>query len=379
MKNIAWIVAALIVIGCGTRKETETQEKEQAATTDTTVHLTDTQMKIAGIATGTIEKKNIASTLKVNGRIDVPPQNTASVSVPLGGYLRSSNLLPGMQVSKGQTLALMEDPQYIQLQQDYLTAKTKLAYAEQEYRRQKELNVSKASSDKVLQQAQAEYSSQQILLQSLAEKLRLIHIHPERLTAENLSRSIAIPSPITGFVSKVNVNIGKYVSPADVLFEIVNPGDIHLALDVFEKDVNKLFVGQTLIAYTNTNPDKKYPSRIILISKDISDDKSFEVHCHFEKKDKALLPGMFMIAEIHLQSRESYVLPSDAIVTFKKKQYVFVEKAKNTFEIAQVTPGESENGFTAIDNESDEKLTGKNVVTAGAYSLLMKMKNTGDE
>ena len=375
MKNIVWIVSAMFVTGCGAKNEGEIKNEQPASTNETTVQLTDTQVAIAGVVTGTIEKKDIASILKVNGRIDVPPQNIVSISVPLGGYLRSSNLLPGMHVNKGQTLALMEDPQYIQLQQDYLTAKAKLIYAEQEYKRQKELNASKASSDKVFQQAQAELSSQQILVQSLAEKLRLIHINPDRLTATNLSRNVAIPSPISGFVSKVNVNIGKYVNPADALFEIVNPADIHLALDVFEKDVNKLFIGQTLVAYTNTDRDKKYPCEIILISKDMSANKSFEVHCHFEKYDKDLLPGMFMTAEIQVRSKNSYVLPSDALVNFQKRHYVFIEKAKNTFEVVEVQPGDSEDSFTAITDESADKLIGKKVTMKGAYNLLMALKN----
>jgi cobalt-zinc-cadmium efflux system membrane fusion protein len=175
------------------------------------------------------------------------------------------------------------------------------------------------------------------------------------------------------------VNIGKYVNPSDALFEIVNPGDIHLALDVFEKDVNKLYIGQTLLAYTNMNREKKYPCKIILISKDISGDKSFEVHCHFEKYDKELLPGMFMNAEIELQNDQSLAVPSDAIVSFDRKQYVFVENPGNNFGMLEVNPGNTENGFTALDHSAGTALMGKKIVVKGAYTLLMKMKNAGDD
>jgi membrane fusion protein, heavy metal efflux system len=369
----------LIIAGCGEDKKAEVKTEETVTATETTVQLTDDQMKNAGIATGKLELKNISAVLKVNGTIDVPPQNIVSVSVPLGGYLRSTRLLPGMHVSKGQSIATLEDPQYIQLQQDYLTAKAKLVYAEQEYNRQKELNQSKASSDKVLQQAQAELTSQNIMVRSLAEKLRLININPDRLSAGTITRSISIFSPINGFVSKVNVNIGKYSNPSDVLFEIINPADIHLALDVFEKDVNKLFTGQKLLAYTNTNPTKKYPCKIILIGKDFSADRAVEVHAHFESYDKTLIPGTFMNAEIETQNSNAYVLPSDAIVTYENKQYVFVEKGKNIFEITEVITDSTQNGFTQITDEAVKTLTDKKIVVSGAYNLLMKMKNTSDE
>jgi len=379
MKNVLIIFSLLLLTACGGKKDAAPVVDETPVHSDTEVKLTAAQMKNAAVQLGSPEMKSISSLLRVNGRIDVPPQNIVSISVPLGGYLRSSSLLPGMQVRKGQTIALMEDPQYIQLQQDYLTSRAKLQYAELEYNRQKELNESKAGSDKVYQQALAELSMQQIMVRSLAEKLRLIHINPEKLTVASISRYSAVPSPINGFVSKVNVNIGKYVTPAESLFEIINPADIHLALDIFEKDVNKLFIGQSLFAYTNANPNKKYSCKILLISKDISDDKSYQVHCHFDQYDKDLLPGMFMNADIEIKNRESFVLPSDAIVSFEQKQFVFIEKAANTFELMEVVTGDSENGYTAIDPVSQGKLKDKKIAVKGAYNLLMAMKNTSDE
>lgn len=364
---------------CGGNKNTEPTGEEASAADETTVQLTDDQMKNAGIETGKLELKDISATLKVNGTIDVPPQNIVSVSIPLGGYLKSTKLLPGMHVSKGQPIAILEDPQYIQLQQDYLMTKAKLVYAQQEYNRQKELNQSKASSDKVLQQAQAELTSQNIMARSLAEKLRLININPERLTTETITRNISLYSPINGYVTKVNVNIGKYSNPSDVLFEIVNPADIHLALDIFEKDINKLSIGQKLLAYTNTNPSKKYPCEIILIGKDFSADRTVEVHAHFEAYDKTLIPGTYMNAEIGTTSNKVHVLPSDAIVTYENEQFVFVETGKNSFEITKVSTGVSQDNFTALSEASARELLDKKIVLRGAYNLLMKMKNISDE
>jgi cobalt-zinc-cadmium efflux system membrane fusion protein len=246
-------------------------------------------------------------------------------------------------------------------------------YAKAEFERQKELNQSKASSDKVFQQAQAEYNSLLVMVQSYGEKLKFAGINPSKVSIKSISKSINIYSPISGFVSKVNVNIGKYVTPSDILFEIVDPSDIHLALTVFEKDINRLAIGQSLIAYTNTNPDKKYNCKIILIGKDFSENKSVEMHCHFTSYDKDLLPGIYMNAEVELKSQKSNVLPSDAIVSFENKNYVFVSKENKQFEMTEVTLGTSENGFTEI-LESDD-LKNKSIVLKGAYSLLMKMKN----
>jgi cobalt-zinc-cadmium efflux system membrane fusion protein len=365
------IIAVLVISSCGNKK-TESETEATPADENTTI-LTDAQLKTAGIETGQIEQKEISATLKLNGKIDVPPQNLVSISVPMGGYLKNTKLLEGMYVKKGQVLCIVEDQQYIQLQEDYLLAKAKIGYAKAEFERQKELNQSKASSDKVYQQAQAEYNSLFVMVQSYGEKLKFAGINPNNVSAKSISKSINIYSPINGYVSKINVNIGKYVSPSDILFEIVNPADIHLALTVFEKDINKLAIGQSLIAYTNTNPEKKYPCKIILIGKDFSENRSTEMHCHFTNYDPELLPGMYMNAEIELHTQLSNVLHSDAIVNFENKNYIFIAKANKQFEMKEVSIGNTENGFTELPQNDD--LNDKIIVVKGAYTLLMKMKN----
>ncbi len=376
MKKIALIILTVFILFSCSEKKNEPQEPVSARQ-ENLVTLTDAQSKNAGIATGNLEPRNLSSVLRVNGKIDVPPANRISISVPLGGYIKSTSLLPGMPVRKGLVLATIEDPQYIQLQQDYLTAKAQLAFNESEYNRQKDLNKSKAASDKVYEQAKAAYQTQNVLVHSLAQKLSLAGLNPGSVTPQNISRSIRLTSPINGFVAAVNVNIGKYVNPADVLFELVNPNDVHLSLTVFEKDVHQLSIGQKLVAYSNTDPGKKYPCTIMLINRNLSGERAVEVHCHFDQYDRKLLPGMFMNAEIETTAGQSHALPEEAVVRFDNKEYVFAAKDKNTFEMLEVQTGTTESGYTAIISPAD--LAQKKLVIKGAYSLLMALKNVNDE
>ncbi|QNA42873.1 efflux RND transporter periplasmic adaptor subunit [Lacibacter sediminis] len=374
MKYSILSISLLLLLACNSKNKTEGTE---TVLETTTVTLTDAQLKNAALELVQVQQRSVSSILKLNGRIDVPPQNIVSISVPLGGYLKSTKLLPGMHLRKGEVIAIIEDQQYIQLQQDYLTAKAKIGFTEAEYLRQKELNESKASSDKVYQQAEAEFRSQKILISALGEKLKLAGINTNQLTEQNITRSIQLHSPIDGYVSKVNVNIGKYVAPTDVLFELINPTDIHLALTVFEKDVNKLFIGQKIVSYTNNDPENKHYGDIILIGKDLGPDRSTEVHCHFDDYDKTLIPGTYMNADVEVKNKAAWVLPEDAVVRFENKQYVFVKKTEKTFELLEIQPGVSENGFTEIRN--DESLQQKQIVSKGAYTLLMSLKNKAED
>lgn len=264
MKIIQSIFIAFIFffISCNEREKNISGE----TTTDTTatadaediVHLSAVQIKNAGIITAAPEQREMKSVLKVNGVTEAPPQSIVSVSIPLGGYLKKTTLIPGAKVKKGSVLAILEDQQYIQLQQDYLTALSRLDFVSADYARQKMLNETKVASDKIFQQARAEYFSQKILVRSLSEKLKLLGIDPITLSEDNISRSITVQSPIEGYVTKVNANTGKYINPQDILFELIDPAVYMFALpclrmmpEIFNLD-KRYFVLQTTALRINT-------------------------------------------------------------------------------------------------------------------------------
>lgn len=283
-----------------------------------------------------------------------------------------------MHINKGEVLAIMEDEQFITLQQEYLLTKSKLELAEHEFNRQKELNEQKAGSDKVFQQAKNELQVQKILLKAIREKLLLIGIVPDLLNENTISRTVNLKSPINGYVAKVNVNTGKYVAPTDVLFELVNPEDIHLVLTVFEKDIAKIGIGQQVTAYTNDNLNRKYQAEVIFIGKTLDENRSAEVHCHFDQFDHSnLLPGMFMNGEVSIKSSESVVVPEDAIVRWQNRNYIFTVEKEGVYKMVEVEPGLLQQKMQQITLPNDQ--SGKEVVLENAYVLLMKMKNSAEE
>lgn len=367
---------AMLLAGC---KENKPEDQQSAVKTGVpaaaTVQLTEEQVKNGGIVVQAVEKKDMQTLLKVNGTVDVAPQNVVSISMPLGGYLKSMKLLPGMQIRKGQVLAVLEDPQYIQLQQDFLVARSRLGFLEADFGRQKELNESKVNSDKTFQQVRSDYESQKVIVRSLAEKLQLIGLAPAKLNENNISRSINIHAPISGYIAKVNVNTGKYVSPTDILFELIDPADLHLSLTVFEKDMMHLAPGQKVSCYTAARPKDKYAAKVHLITRNIDEDRAGEVHCHFDQYNRQLLPGMFMNAEIELTNANVTAVPDDAVVKWENKHYIFTAEAGNTYTMIPVETGAASGGFTEIRSP----LPGKQVVIKNAYTLLMKLKNSSEE
>lgn len=372
---ISYIIPALLLFSCSGKDAAENTEAAAATKADHSVSLTPEQVRNAGILVSEAEERPVNTTIRVNGVIDVLPGSHVSVSAPLGGYLKKISLVPGTRISRGSVLAVLEDQRYIQLQQDYLTAKSRLYFLEADFKRQKGLNESKATSDKSMQQVQSDYTNQRILLRSLAEQLRLIGIVPEQLNENNISRSVSLHSPISGYVSKVNANAGKYVNPEDVIFELIDPRDIAVNLTVFENDAPRLEPGQQVLFSAANHPGNSYKAAITFISPDIAENRTLQIYARPEKTSRELLPGTYISAEISLNKVSALTLPEEAIVKWENRNYIFVEENQGHFTMMPVETGGSHNGYTEIRTA----LSSRKIVVKQAYTLLMKMKNNESE
>lgn len=356
---------------------------EHTAEEENLVVFTKAQFNTAEINFGQIQEKQISGTIKVNGLLDVPPQQLANVSVPLGGFLKNSDLLQGTRVKKGQRIATIENIEFVQLQQDYLEARNQLEYAKADFERQQELAKENVNATKTLQFAKANYYNWQAKSKGFQEKLKMLNINFGALEAGNISSSIPIYAPISGYVTEVNVNIGKYVNPSDVLFEIVDTNHLHAELIVFEKDVPKLKIGQK-VRFTLANESTERMATIFLIGRKITTNRTIRIHCHIDKEDTQLLPGMYLKALVEAGGALVQALPDEAIIAYQGKKYIFIDtKGSHSnegyqFRMIEIEVGSSELGYTEVilpdEYEKDLK-----VVTKGAYAILSMMKNSEEE
>lgn len=372
---VTLFVLVSLLIGCS-EKKVDQKEPEVVASTET-IALTNEQLQDLQLVLGSAEKKQISSTIQVQGKIDLPPQNIISVNFALGGFLKSTKLIPGMKISKGEIIAVMEDQNIIQLQQDYLLAQSKLTLTKGEYERQRSLYDANAGTSKLMQQAESEMKIQSITSKSLSEKLKLIGINVQQLNENNISGQVPIRSTINGYVSKVHVNTGKYVQPAETMFELIDPDDIHIALTLFEKDLPYVHTGDLVKVQFMQDPSKHYDAEVILVNKNVDDDRTAMAHCHFKQQPANLLPGMFVETTISVLNKQAFVLPEEAIQRFGNKEYVFTTVNKNKVQMTEVTTGLVQDGNIEITSNADQFMNGK-VVLKNSYKLLGMLKNGGE-
>jgi len=398
MKNIAFLaLLGLTLASCGDKKEaaaedTKTEKsgdkpleaaktggeaKEKQATLAT---LSPAEQQTAGIRLGPVEDRVLSGVLKVNGTLDAPPENAVAVSSLLGGIVERTTLQQGARVRAGQVLATIRNPEYVQLQQDYLETRSRLEYARANYARQEELYKQEVAPQKNFQQARADYRALQAQVAAQAARLRLAGLP----VGGAMTTTAPVKAPRGGYLKTVNATAGQSVTPTDVLFEIVDPTHLDVVLTVFEKDVPKVRNGQT-VRYTlaNDSVGASHQAKVYLIGRAVSEDRTVRVYAHLSHEDPSRLPGTYVRAVVETNSASVPALPDQAVVQFGGRPYIFLvddnpaPKGETGYRMVPVVTGVSESGYTQVTLPAGTSTT--KVVVGGAYSLLAKLKNSEEE
>ena len=399
-KNILSLSLAILLLGtagCGSGNKSEAPEngaQEKPATpveNPTVASLTEGQMKAIGLELGSIENKPLTATLRANGILRVPNNDKANVTALYGGVVKTLLIQMGDYVKKGQVVATIANPQFVQLQEEYISLKNQILLAGQELQRQNELLAGNAGAGKNKQIATANLGSLQTRRASLYKQIQMMGINPNVLDNRNMNAVLLVKSPISGTVSNVFAKIGSYVDVTQPVAEIVDNRQLHLDLQIFEKDLYKVKVGQAVHFALTNNPEKDYMAEVYSVGASFENDsKTVSVHCKVRDNKTGLIDSMNVTGLVSLDKSTVPAVPDKAIVNYDGKYYIFVvsdkktvdghqpEKGSRIFERIEIMKGTSELGFTAITPVSDLPPNTK-VVTKSAFFINAKLTNTGEE
>ena len=403
----ALLITCLIISSCddspGQAKQTH---QDSLAEEDGETHeedpdiseLTEDQIKSIGVELGAIEEKELTGALKTNGILRVPNQNKASINSLYSGVIKSLLVQPGNLVRKGQTIATVSNPQFIQVQSDFINVTSKIQLAELEVKRQQELNAGNAGALKNLQSAESELRTLRILQSTLSQQVRLMGINPNNLANGKLISVVNITSPISGVVSNVMIRIGGYIDVTTTVAEIVDNSRLHLDLFVYEKDLSKLKNNQIIHFAITNNPGKEYDAKIYSLGSSFEgESRTVTVHAMVDGDKTGLIDGMNVTAVVSLTKATVPAVPSEAIVNVEGKDYIFV-KVEDSLKVdshealpdaanqsgnnklmrfarVPVVKGGTDIGYTEITLLKDIPSKAK-IVVKGAFFVSAKMTNT---
>ncbi|MFD0834504.1 efflux RND transporter periplasmic adaptor subunit [Mariniflexile aquimaris] len=372
MKNIYILFISLAFVACG-NSEKNNESTSEADLNSNTIVVTPAQFKGEGMQLGTLQKQDFNGTVKTNGMIDVPPSNKANVSTFMGGYITKTPLLIGDKVKKGQLLVTLENPEFVELQQQYLEIAEQLNYLKSEFERQKTLHDENITSQKNFLKAESTYKSSLAHYNGLQKKLKMLNINPTSVEQGQITSTVNIYAPIEGYITKVNVSNGTYVSPADTILEIIDTAHIHLELIVFEKDILNIKKGQKINFKIPEASAKTFEAEVHLVGTSIdATNRTVKIHGHIkDEKEASFIVGMFVEAEIVINNTNSFALPNTAVAEIEGDYFALVLESKSanyTFNKTKINVGKQTENYIEVLNYND--FSDKQVLTNGSFMLL---------
>ena len=349
---------------------------------DDEVGLTHEQIKKVGLKLGSFVNKNLQSTLKVSGKLELPPQNKASVSSIVAGKVTKIHVKPGQHVNKGTPLATIQNPDFINWQQEYLEVKGELTYLEKDLKRQQDLVNKEIAPQKRLEKVDSERAIALAKLKGLKSRMDIIGIEIPDLETAELKTTATVRSPISGFVRDIKVNTGFFSEPHQELFEIVDNRHLHIDFMVFEKDLPNIKNGQTIEFSLQSKPKEVMKATIFAIGKALDEEKrTISVHAEIVDDKEHLLPGMYVEGRIILEDQNVLALPEEAVAIDNGLYYIFIKEEEHEDEVhfkkIPVLKKTSDFGYVQVDPlKKIEENT--EIVTEGAYFLMAQSKK-GEE
>lgn len=296
MKQIILVLALLpVFVSCGSRQETTDAESAEPTAKEQPAAQLEKKDTVADAVTGATAVVNPQA---FNGIIIVPPQKNVTVTMTMGGTVNSMSMFPGEYVKKGQVIATLKNPEFISLQQEYLDASSQLEFLEKEFVRQQNLSSQEAASQKRLQQSKAEYQSMKSKVDAAAAQLKLLGVNVARLKDSGISPYLEIKAPISGYVTNMNGNVGKYFNVGDPICDVIDKGALLLELTAYEKDLDKLKIGDEFDFQVNGVSGKTYKATLMSIDQRVDDkNRSVKIYLRIKNPGKDFRPGMYVYAE----------------------------------------------------------------------------------
>ena len=349
---------------------------------DDEVGLTKEQIQKIGLKLGSFENKNLQSTLKVSGKLELPPQNKASVSSIVAGKIISVHVNPGQYVKKGAALATIQNPDFIDWQQEYLEVKGELIYLDKELARQEDLFKKEIAPQKQLEKVTSERAIAHAKLQGLKSRMDVVGIDIPSQDAAQLITTAIVRSPINGFVRTIKMNTGTYSEPNQELFEIVDNHHLHIDFMVFEKDLLHVKNGQIIQFSLQSKPKEVMTAKIFAIGKALDEERrTISIHAEITDNKEHLLPGMYVEGRIILEDQKVPALPEEGVAVDNGLYYIFVKEEEHEDEIhfRKIPVLKINSDFGYIQVEPLEKLEDNaEIVVNGAYFLMAQSKK-GEE
>lgn len=392
IKRLIWVAALTAITFVGftflsqSKAETPESEEHEEEVDYQNIPLSEKQVKAAELKMGEAEEREMDAMLNVNGSLILRAQEMGNVSSLMGGIVKYIYVKEGQTVSRGQIVATIENTDVVSLQREYYTAYKESEMSRLELDRQKTLASAGAGIKKNLQLSEKNFKVAQANMVGVGRQLQQVGISLKEVAKGKFTTVFPLRAPISGTVSDMQASLGSYADMQTPLMKIRNNQAVECDLNVFEKDIAKVKVGDRVLVNLTNQPGVNVSGRVYGMNQYLNKGtKSVAVHVKLDaKRGTKLFEGMYVSGQIATSRQLCMTLPDKAIVSADGKQYVFAlnqqESKGGTYSFSrhEVTTGVSNNGYTEV-SLCKHLQKGHKIVTSNAFYLASLIGDHGEE
>lgn len=390
MKRVILIVAVTAIAWAGfaffakqTGSEAHAHEEHEHEEVDYDhIPLTAKQVSTVDLKMGEAVEREMDATIEAKGSLVLRAQAMGDVASLMGGIVKSIFVKEGQLVHRGQVVATVENTDVVSLQREYYSAAKECELAKADWERQLLLSKQGAGVKRTLQQTRKDYQVAHANLLGIGRQLAQMGISTSAVAKGKFTTAFPLRAPISGVVSQLTASLGSYADMQTPLMKIRNTQAVECDLNVFEKDLAKVKVGNRVTFSLTNQPGVKLSGTVYGMNQYFNDgSKSVAVHVKMDDASLKtsrinhikLFDGMYVSGQIATGSQRCLALPSEAIVSTDGKQYVFAlngepKKGEYSFSRHEVSTGVTDGGFTEV-KLCDHLKAGKKIVTDNAFYL----------
>ena len=323
---------------------------------DGSVKLSPGKIQRTGVKSEPATRRVIRTATRAPGTIQLDERRVSVIAMRAESYVQKvADVTTGTHVVKGQPLMEIYSPAVSSAAAEYIST----------------LN------SKVTGGGEGPYGrgSRQRLMNLDVPEAAIVAIEKGR----NVPIGIEWTSPRDGIVLERNVTEGMRAQPGDVLFRIADHRMVWAIVDVAERDLGSVAVGQRAIVRARSFPGREFAGKINVIYPQITKEtRTARLRVELPNPEALLIHDMYVDAEIETGSAQSVLaIPESAVLDSGSRQAVQVDKGEGRFEPREVKLGHRGEGFVEVREglaEDDPVVTSANFLIDAESNLKAALK-----
>ncbi|HWB62870.1 MAG TPA: efflux RND transporter periplasmic adaptor subunit [Chitinophagales bacterium] len=343
------LILALLLNSCGSSAK-PVEDKKEFVINDSVARL---------IKIDTVKTHGLEGSLELNGTVTFNENTVVRVMPLVTGTVENVNVQLGDYVTQGQTLATIRSGELAELQNTLAASTANLKVARKNLEVANDLAQKGINSQKDVLEAQQEVDKDEAEVSSATKKLSIIG-------GSTQGGDIVIKAPVNGYIVERKINPNQVVDENndDPMFTVSDLRQVWVIASVYETDIEKVKVGESVKISTIAYPDKMYTGTINYVSNVLDpDNKTMKVRVVLNNANNELKPEMFAKVILDFKdNQEAPCIPKDAVVFDDNKNYVVVYHSRDSLEVREISlyPVQKDLLYIRSGLEPGETIIGKN-------------------